>query len=237
MSLLALGTKSNSSISQMTSGAFIVAKQLSDFSINSITFSPYESDNQTIISCGRENIRFWRIRNGHLPSRPVLLNEFCRGYIYKDIAFYEQEMNKNDGPGTDTLPKDRSLKIYSNSSTKFPQRYNFAFFASNKGLVVKVDCAKEQILCAYQLHTCEITSFAIRQCVAHAPKLPSKKALHAKSNKAQIKDQSYAVTGGSDHKLRLWPMDFSDFQVRPFTVFLLILNTSNCRWKLSMKAH
>ena len=54
----------------------VVAKQISEFPINKIRFSPFEEFG--LVSCGRENIRFWRIRKGHLPGRPVLLNEYAR---------------------------------------------------------------------------------------------------------------------------------------------------------------
>lgn len=40
---------------------FIVAKQVSDFNILTLKFSPF--DNSKIASCGKENIRFWRIKN------------------------------------------------------------------------------------------------------------------------------------------------------------------------------
>jgi WD40 repeat protein len=54
----------------------IVAKQISEFPVQKIRFSPFEEFG--LVSCGRENIRFWRIRKGHLPGRPVLLNEYAR---------------------------------------------------------------------------------------------------------------------------------------------------------------
>lgn len=54
----------------------LIAKQISEFPIQKIRFSPFEEFG--LVSCGRENIRFWRIRKGHLPGRPVLLNEYAR---------------------------------------------------------------------------------------------------------------------------------------------------------------
>lgn len=144
---------------QSVQGATI-AKQLSDFPINAIEFSPYEEN--SLISCGRENIRFWRIKKGHLPGRPVLLNEYSRGYNFHSIAFY------ND-PGAN--PKE-------------PRR-PCAYMTSNKGVLLKIDCEKEEVVCAHQLHKSSITSFAIQL--------------------------GYAVTGSSDNKLRVWPLNFSDF--------------------------
>ncbi len=140
-------------------GGLIIARQLSDFHINKIAFSPFEE--YGLVTCGRENIRFWRMRKGHLPGRPVHLNEFSR-LIFNDIAFYSE-------PGA--APKD-------------PRR-PCVYVSSNKGLLLKIDSAKEQVICSYQLHSCPIRSLAIRS--------------------------GYAVTGGEDSKLRVWPLDFSDF--------------------------
>lgn len=66
----------------------IVARQLSEFPISKIRFSPYEEN--SLVACGRENIRFFRIRKGHLPVRPVLLNEFSRGFVFSDMAFFAE---------------------------------------------------------------------------------------------------------------------------------------------------
>ena len=64
----------------------MMCRQISDFDVSRIRFCPW--DETTLVSGGRENIRFWRIRKGHLPGRPVLLNEYSRGYSFKDVAFY-----------------------------------------------------------------------------------------------------------------------------------------------------
>jgi len=143
-----------------TSNGLILGRQISDFHISKIKFSPFEDFG--LVSCGRENIRFWRMRKGHMPGRPVLLNEHSRGFIFNDIAFYNE-------PGM--APKD-------------PRRH-CAYVSSNKGLLLKIDCQKEQVMCTYQLHSGSIRSLALRS--------------------------GYAVTGGDDSKLRVWPLDFSDF--------------------------
>jgi WD40 repeat protein len=145
-----------------TSRGLVVAKQLSDFAVTKIYFSPFEEN--ALVSCGRENIRFWRIKKGHMPGRPVQLNEYSRGFIFTEIAF-------DSDPGPHPIDARRPM----------------AYFASNKGLLIKVDCTKEHVLCAYQLHNGCIKSLSIRG--------------------------GYAVTGGADCRLRIWPLDFSDFQL------------------------
>lgn len=67
---------SEKAVNITTKTAALVAKQISEFPIQKIRFSPFEEF--SLVSCGRENIRFWRIRKGHLPGRPVLLNEYAR---------------------------------------------------------------------------------------------------------------------------------------------------------------
>jgi hypothetical protein len=69
----------------------ILAKQMSDFSIISMKFSPIELDK--LVSCGRENIRFWRIKNGHLPAGTVVLNHHARNTVFTvfDYEFAYEE--------------------------------------------------------------------------------------------------------------------------------------------------
>ena len=142
------------------SNAAIVARQISEFPTHKIRFSPFLD--ASLVSCGRENIRFWRIRKGHLPGRPVLLNEYARGYVFNDIAFHGESL--------------KSTKDYEKP---------FVYVSSNKGLVLRINHQTDQILCAFQLHSGNIRSFFIHS--------------------------GYAVTGADDNRLRIWPLDFSDF--------------------------
>lgn len=63
----------------------LLAKQISDFNILTIKFSPIETDR--LISCGKENIRFWRVKNQHLPGSPVVLNNHARNTIFTVFDF------------------------------------------------------------------------------------------------------------------------------------------------------
>lgn len=132
----------------------ILAKQLSEYPIAHIVFSRCEGTG--FISCGRENIRLWRVRKGHLPGRPIVLNNYSRGHEYSTVA-YEVAA----------------------------QVTVFFYVASSKGLVLKVNQTTEQVMCAFQLHADAIVSFHIHN--------------------------NFAVTGGADNRLRVWPLDFSDY--------------------------
>ena len=59
--------------------------QASHFHINTIKFSPF--DQGTILSCGRENIKFWRIKNDHLGGKAVVLNQYARNNTFMALDF------------------------------------------------------------------------------------------------------------------------------------------------------
>lgn len=63
----------------------IKTKHVSNFHINSLKFLPAEPDR--LVSCGVENIRFWRINKEHLSGTCIILNQHARGAEYLDIEF------------------------------------------------------------------------------------------------------------------------------------------------------
>ena len=63
----------------------IVARQLSDFETFFVRFNSVVSN--SLIACGKENIKFFKIKNGHLPGQSVILNNTARGkYFHKAIV-------------------------------------------------------------------------------------------------------------------------------------------------------
>lgn len=73
--------------------SILLARQVSDFNILTIKFSPVEHDK--LISCGRENIRFWRTKNQHLPGAPVILKHHARNTIFTVLDFQFAYDEKN----------------------------------------------------------------------------------------------------------------------------------------------
>lgn len=174
----------NGNISKESSKGVVLARQLSDFHISKIVFSPFEE--HSFVSCGRENIRFWRTRKGHLPGRPVQLGEYSRGYMFTDVAYVNAPAISDESGSVNRIMGSKATLTNSASDALRP----CVFVASSMGLLLRVDCILEQVVCAYQLHAGPIRAMSI--------------------------NSAYAVTGGDDCKLRIWPLQFTDFLMEAF---------------------
>lgn len=142
-----------------------IAWQLADFPINCLQFMNVLDQKHlpNIVSCGKENIRFWRIRQGHLPGRPVVLKQYGYGFDFTAINVHDAIIG----------------------SDKEPKLVSHIFVASSKGILLKINFEKEEVVAAYQLHSGPISSLAIHQ--------------------------NFMVTGGADSHLRVWPLCFTDY--------------------------
>lgn len=63
----------------------IHARQLLDFDTYAVKFNPTVAN--SIVACGKENIKLFKIKNGHLPGQSVALNNTARGKYFKHIVF------------------------------------------------------------------------------------------------------------------------------------------------------
>jgi len=63
----------------------VVIRHSNPTQINNIKFSPFE--NNILISCGNENIKFWRIKNEKLNGKSVVLNQYSRKTNFYCIGF------------------------------------------------------------------------------------------------------------------------------------------------------
>lgn len=111
----------------------VLIKQASHFNILDLKFSPYEDK---LTSCGKENIKFWSVRNDHLGGKAVVLNEYARNSYFKCIDF--------DNPFLgDNITKGR------------------AFVGSNNGCILEVNCDTMELDAVYKIHDSCITSIAV----------------------------------------------------------------------------
>jgi len=116
----------------------LLAKQVSEFSVNRLSFSPYYDFN--IVTVGRQSIRIWRIIDRHLRGSSVTLGEHSRKVDqFNDLCF-----EAIYGMGDDTNKK--------------------IFVASSSGSLFVIDYSERQLICIYKdLHTGPINSVIMNQ--------------------------------------------------------------------------
>ncbi|XP_063791128.1 WD repeat-containing protein 90 isoform X4 [Pseudophryne corroboree] len=83
----------------------VLAKAHTDVDIHTMKIAFF--DDTRMVSCGRDNIRLWRVRSGSLRSCPVNLGEF-HNLEFTDLAF-------EVGHSPDREPEDRTLYVCSRS--------------------------------------------------------------------------------------------------------------------------
>ncbi|KAM7007238.1 LOW QUALITY PROTEIN: WD repeat-containing protein 90 [Passerculus sandwichensis] len=84
-------------------GVTVLAKAHTDVDIQAMKIAFF--DDTRMVSCGRDNIRLWRVRSGALRSCPVPLGEY-HALEFTDLAFEE---------GPQQEPEDRALFVCSRS--------------------------------------------------------------------------------------------------------------------------
>ncbi|CBZ52474.1 hypothetical protein NCLIV_022630 [Neospora caninum Liverpool] len=121
----------------------LLARQVSDFDVTCIKFSPF--DEFCLISCGNENIRFWRIKNSHLPGCSVVLEAAARANCYTDLDFECSRtfQTVHDHTGERWLAAAR------------------VFFSSTSGCVAQVDYVSRRLQRVYKLHAAPIWSLSV----------------------------------------------------------------------------
>ncbi|CAD7966740.1 unnamed protein product [Amoebophrya sp. A120] len=133
-------------IGRVTRGnnAVLYARQMSDWDLNAIKFSPYED--LKLVTCGKENIRFWRVKDAHLPGQSVTLNSLARNTVFTDLCF---EAN---------IKKDRG-EAFVGADTSLGYNLN-VFVATQAGEVAVVSYKDRQVLMLHKLHNSPITAIS-----------------------------------------------------------------------------
>nr|XP_046233487.1 WD repeat-containing protein 90 isoform X2 [Scatophagus argus] len=103
----------------------ILAKAHTDVDIS--TMKVVFFDDTRMVSCGRDNIRLWRVRNGTLRSCPVNLGEY-HSVDFTDVAFEE-------GDSQSQCLDDRTLFASSRSGFIFEIDYNRVFIRNVRRLL------------------------------------------------------------------------------------------------------
>lgn len=122
----------------------LCAKQTSaDWDIDCIKFSPFEELN--LVTCGKESIRFWRVKDGHLPGCSVVLNSLARQSHFTCVAF---EFNKMGQP------------FFLGEHLKDRHRM---YVGTAKGKLIQLSYKERKVQVVYQLHNAAITSICANE--------------------------------------------------------------------------
>ncbi|XP_062999035.1 WD repeat-containing protein 90 [Elgaria multicarinata webbii] len=103
----------------------MLAKAHTDVDIQTIKIAFF--DDTRMVSCGRDNVRLWRVRSGALRSCPVNLGEY-RSLEFTDLAF-------EAGHSTQREPEDRTLFVCSRSGHVLEIDYKNVFVRNARRLL------------------------------------------------------------------------------------------------------
>ena len=119
----------------------IKAKQVGNFHLHTIKFSPIDSER--LMACGKESIRSWRINKGHLSGKAVVLSHHARASDFMDLDF----------------------DIFT-STSKSPVVDNYlkrVFVVSNHGMLFQINYETTEIEGVMQLHDSRINSIVVTE--------------------------------------------------------------------------
>jgi WD40 repeat protein len=128
----------------------VIIRQSSHFSINCVKFSPFdhlakieaklEANTSScaqfsFATCGKENIKFWRVKNNHLGGKAVVLNQYAR-----DANF---------------LCMDYDNPLVEESSSKR------LFVGSNKGCIFQISATSQELEAIFKIQDQAILSLKL----------------------------------------------------------------------------
>lgn len=70
----------------------LLARQLCDFQLESLKF--VDGSDSTLVGCGKENIRIFKIKNNFLPAQIIQLNNLARDKVFSNSAVIFNENKK-----------------------------------------------------------------------------------------------------------------------------------------------
>ncbi|XP_075890586.1 WD repeat-containing protein 90 [Nelusetta ayraudi] len=156
----------------------VLAKVHTDVDVSTMKVACF--DDTRMVSCGRNNIRLWRVRNGLLRSCSVDLGEY-HSLDFTDVAFEEGDTSKHCD--------DRTL-----------------FASSRSGYILEIDYNKAVISNARRLTPAQQQQEEEEEDCSE--KSIDKKGPAIAINSICV-SSSFCCTGSEDGFLRLWPLDFS----------------------------
>lgn len=112
----------------------VMIKQGSHFNVCQIKFSPY--DQNILATCGKENIKFWRIKKDHLGGKAVVLNQYARNSYFLCLDYDNPFMGDNMNKGR-------------------------LFVGNNMGCIFQVSCNSMELDAVYKIHDTAINAISV----------------------------------------------------------------------------
>ncbi|CAG9312063.1 unnamed protein product [Blepharisma stoltei] len=121
--------------------AELLIKQTSNYHINTIKFSPI--DTSKLMSCGKENIRSWRINGDRLSGGAVVLNHHAKSTEFLDLSF----------------------EIFTSSAKSeiIDEHLKRVFVVNNQGLLFQINYRTLELEGVLQLHDAGIHSIVVSE--------------------------------------------------------------------------
>lgn len=125
----------------------LFTKQISDFSIKKLKYLD-RTNPQVLVSCGKENICFWRMKNKFLTLHPVNLNSHAKNVIFEDFDIFKREITK---------------KRKKKSKTGSENAHYLIYFVSSVGYLYIIDYNLSEMKMVYRIHNGPINSIKLSQ--------------------------------------------------------------------------
>uniref|UniRef100_A0A8C8EM98 WD repeat-containing protein 90 n=1 Tax=Oncorhynchus tshawytscha TaxID=74940 RepID=A0A8C8EM98_ONCTS len=158
----------------------VLAKAHTDVDIQTMKIAFF--DDTRMVSCGRDNVRLWRVRSGALRSCPVNLVEY-HALDFTDVAFEE---------GYGCIPNSAGLGFLVSNR----------FASSRSGHILEIDYGSVAIKNVRRLLPAQQPHAQRRE------KQTFGMGLGIAVNSISV-SSAFCATGSEDGFLRLWPLDFS----------------------------
>lgn len=127
----------------------LIASHNNEQSILSMKYSP--ADNNQIISCGKENIRYWRLSKSNISSCAVALNHYARNSVFTVFDFSFDESGK--------IPINLQKKGHQFELPSYPSHI---IVGAKLGMIFQINYITRELEMVYKLHDSAICSISIR---------------------------------------------------------------------------
>lgn len=162
----------------------LFTKQISDFHIKRLRYLDHSNPN-ILVSCGKDNICFWQVKNKFLTIQPVNLNEHSYNNFFHAIDVLKQKMIVEKKPSG-----AHGEKAFNSgdqvADAKGSRNCYFVYVVSSLGFMYLIDYNLGEMKTVLRLHSAAINCIKISH------------------------NHNFIVTGGADNFVRIWSIDSSE---------------------------